>query len=346
MIPRLRSFLRNLAAGALFSAGLTLPGRAAAGRLMIATFHRVLPDTELREYPLHGLAVTPAEFRWFLAFFGRHFSCGPLGDIADRWARGESPGRPFLALTFDDGQLDNFLYARPILEEAELRATFFVPVDAVDRRQPLWHDELAFAVSRLYAARPEAALQLLAELEAGRPGASSTPRDVARTTVLAAKRAGPAARREWAARARELLGRESVPAWSQMMSWDQLRHLVAEGHEVASHSLTHEILTQLGDGEIEAEVGVSRTRIEAEIDAPVETFCYPDGDYDERVLGAVKRSGYRYAVTTRWGPNEAGCPPLELRRNDMVTEHVRGRDGAGSEALLAWRLSGFHPGLR
>ena len=47
---------------------------------------------------------------------------------------------------------------------------------------------------------------------------------------------------------------------------------------------------------------------------PVTSFCYPNGAYDRTVRDAVARAGYRLAVTSDDGLNDATIDPLAIRR--------------------------------
>jgi peptidoglycan/xylan/chitin deacetylase (PgdA/CDA1 family) len=309
--------MRDLAGALLFRCGLTRPARQGQGRLSVVTFHRVLPAAALRDYPLPQLAVTPEELAWFLAHFRAHYTSGSLADVHRRWLDGERPVRPFLAITFDDGQLDNFEHARPVLAAAGLKASFFAPVEAVDENQPLWHDRLGFATARLPAEERSATLQR-------------------------AKRLPPAERLDLVARLEARSG-PARPAWDGLMSWDQLRTLASEGHEVGSHSLSHELLTQLDDARLARELAGSRARLESELQVPSESFCYPNGDCDDRVVAAVRAAGYRRAVVTAWGSNARGADPLRLTRFDLQGRTSRDRAGHLSAPRLALRMSRLFP---
>jgi peptidoglycan/xylan/chitin deacetylase (PgdA/CDA1 family) len=338
--------VRDLAGALLYRSGITRPARQGAGRLSVVTFHRVLPEAALRDYPLPQIAVTPPELAWFLAHFQAHYTCGALAAVHRRWLDGERPPRPFLAITFDDGQRDNFEHARPALAAAGLAATFFAPLDAVDGDQPLWHDRLGFAAARLLQRERTAALALLGPPGAvERPGAAPVP-DAALVgqAIQQAKRLAPGERVALVARLEARLGESARPPWDGLMSWDQLRALARDGHEVGSHSLSHPILTLVDDAQLEREVAGSRLRLEAELQRPCESFCYPNGDCDERVAAAVRQAGYRRAVLTRWGANPAGTDPLRLARLDMQGRHARDRRGRLSAARLAFRMSRLFPG--
>ncbi|MDQ6890482.1 MAG: polysaccharide deacetylase family protein [Bacteroidota bacterium] len=49
-----------------------------------------------------------------------------------------------IAITFDDGYLDNFLLAKPLLEKFRLPATFFIPTIDVGQQKEFWWDELEY----------------------------------------------------------------------------------------------------------------------------------------------------------------------------------------------------------
>ncbi len=313
-----KEVLRDLAGSALGLVGITSPSRLGRDRLTVATFHRVLPEVERNRYPYPMLAVTPEELGGLLDFFSAHFLCTTLAGAFRLFSLDVRPERPLLALTFDDGQLDNFVHARPALESRNLRATFYVPFEAIERREPLWHDRLGFA--------------LMAAGEGDRVA----------ERVEEAKTWSPEVRAQAVAR----LSTAAIPDWASLMTWDQVRTLAAAGHEIGSHSLSHALLPQLDDAAIEREVAGSKAAIEAKIDRPLASFCYPNGDTDDRAARAVAHAGYACAVTTQWGVNNRGSDPFRLRRFDMNPRYSISRSGRLSPSRVAWRMSGLHPGLR
>lgn len=338
MIPRtwsgLRPAVRDLAGALLLGAGLTRPERSARDLLTVVTLHRVLPEERLAAYPLRAIAVSTKELAFLVAFMREHYTCAPLSEAHGRWAGGERPPRPLAAITFDDGQLDNVEQARPVLEQAGLRATFFLPVEAVDSDRLLWHDRLAYAALRLLELDGARAAALLGPL----PG--SDHRAQVTGLVARSKALSDPERSSLVERVERAAGGDARPAWDGMMGWDQVRALAAAGHEIGSHSLSHPLLPGLSDQRLDAELAGSRTRLEAEVGRPCLAFCYPNGDCDDRVVAAVARAGYRLAVLTAWGPNRTGAHPLRLTRCDLQGPTTRDRAGRLSAARLALRL---HP---
>jgi peptidoglycan/xylan/chitin deacetylase (PgdA/CDA1 family) len=340
-----KSVLRDAVAELAFAARVTRPDRAGAGRLNIATFHHVLPAEIRSTHPLPGLVVTPEELSWFLALFKRHYTCGSLVEVAARWLQDEKPARPFLALTFDDTPRDSFTHALPALERAEVRATFFAPAASVEASQPLWQDRLCFAVHRILLDERSQADRFLERLGISRHP-DEDPLGTAGRVVAHAKSLVPQDREDCLAQAEKMAAPGYLPEWVSLATWEELAALAKAGHEIGSHSMTHPLLSQCSDAEIEHEVRASRQLLQQRLGVPVDSFCYPNGDFDERVLQAVREAGYRFAVATKWGPNAPGACLFQLSRCDMHPDHARDRRGRLSERRVALRMSGLQPGLR
>ncbi|HKC50544.1 MAG TPA: polysaccharide deacetylase family protein [Myxococcota bacterium] len=333
------ALVRDVGAQALHWSGWSAPGRRLRGKLSIATFHRVLRPEERAEYPLAELVVTPEELGVLLESLAERFTCTTLADAAERWRVGDDPERPLLALTFDDGQLDNATRALPVLAAHGVRASFFIVSSAAANGESLWHDRIAFALPRAMQRDAGAARALLSELSGESLLGSEFPRDAARVVERAKRDFQSAAGREaWIARLERAAGGAWRPAWDGMLRWDDLRALHAAGHEIGSHSHSHPLLPDCNDQELERELAQSKLEIERAIGAPVSSFCYPNGDSNPRVLAAVEKAGYARAVTTQHGWNARGAAMFALRRCDLTYAHCVDRSGRFSPARLAWRL--------
>lgn len=94
--------------------------RAMGNRAAVAVFHRV--DDR---FPGNPLTVSQREFRQYCDVFRRHFDVISVAELLDRLASGRSVGGA-VAITFDDGYLDNHRIAAEELERAGLPACFFI----------------------------------------------------------------------------------------------------------------------------------------------------------------------------------------------------------------------------
>lgn len=136
----LRVLKNRLATAAKTAAGGHLPwlrmlgGRMAHGGL-VAVFHRV-NDT----VPPDGMTVSSEGFRAYCAYFRDSFTVVSLGSMLDRLERREDVHN-LLAITFDDGYLDNHDIAAPILADFGLTATFFITTDFIGSTEIPWWDQ-------------------------------------------------------------------------------------------------------------------------------------------------------------------------------------------------------------
>ncbi len=92
-----------------------------------------------------------------------------------------------------------------------------------------------------------------------------------------------------------------------------VRRLIAAGWEIGSHTITHPDLTTVGPGQLKTELEGSRARIKRKYRVEADFFCYPAGRYDDSVVAAVERAGYRGATTTVDGLGRRD-QPYELKR--------------------------------
>ena len=101
---------------------------------IIVAFHRV--DDRL---PEDGLTRSSRVFERFCRFFKANFDVIPLTDFVLRLERKESVAGK-LVITFDDGYLDNYQVAAPILRKLDLPATFYVVTQYIESNVVPWWD--------------------------------------------------------------------------------------------------------------------------------------------------------------------------------------------------------------
>ena len=275
-----------------------------------------------------------------MELFQAHYTVGSLQESARLHQSQEQPEKPPLAITFDDGQLDNYRFALPVLNAMNVHASFFVVTDAIESNAVLWHDRIGYSVQKLRQRDPSRLRTWLCEL--GVPGEVSDPVNAA---IAAAKLLDRAQRSEHVDRLEKLSGSEVRPEWDGMMTWDQIREMRSGGHEIGSHSTSHPILPLVADEELRNEVEQSRRVLEAEIDHEVQSFCYPNGDYDDRVSTCVRQAGYEFAVTTRYGINPKHSDPFSLRRIDLQSGYGKNAAGTFRSSGLLLRMTGLLPGM-
>lgn len=340
LLKKHKSRLRDVVGEVLHRTGWSSPQRWAKDKLTIVTFHRVLPEALLHEYPIPEIAVTPEELKHFLRVFGAHYQLGTLADMARLHRAGGVHAKPLMAVTFDDGQLDNHEHALPVLRDCGVGASFFVVTDAIENNEALWPDRMAFAIRQAQQHQRGAYHEWLRSL-----GLDPQFDDSCHTALEAAKKLALPELRERLQALEHHTGGQVRPAWDGMMKWEHLKRLQAEGHEIGSHSVSHPILPLLPDAEVRREVAMSKDLIERKLGQPVLSFCYPNGSLDARALRAVRDAGYLNAVSTRYGLNGRDADPYCLQRIDLQGRYGRNTAGAFTQGPLMLRTSGLLRGM-
>lgn len=86
-----------------------------------------------------------------------------------------------------------------------------------------------------------------------------------------------------------------------------LRELAGNGMRIGCHGMRHRPWRGLGAPALHEELIQARARLEEVVEAPVSEAACPFGNYDRRVLSALRTSGYRRAYTSDRGPSHAAA---------------------------------------
>lgn len=112
-------------------------------------------------------------------------------------------------------------------------------------------------------------------------------------------------------------------AWPGYVTWQDLISLQDKGWEIGSHSWNHVHLDELNAKQLKKELKDSKIFLETFIPntfKTVDTFSYPNGVYDEKIVLALKKYGYLGAVTGDKGVNTKDTNPYMLHRINISQE--------------------------
>ena len=303
--------------------------------LHILSYHAITAGPR----PLDDFCFMPVEtfrahMRWLRA---SKFDVLPLKQAAEALAEGRLRRRS-VALTFDDGFRNNVSVALPVLEEFGLPATIFLSTGLIDSAATTWAGRVTRA---LIDTRAE-----LLDYAGTRFALSSHAERVAANRHLQrmVKAIAPADPGAEVAQIEALLGACENPDVADdadlgMLRREDIEHALATGLvSFGGHSVTHPILSALGDAALKWETQGSVAGVEALTQSRCETFAYPNGqpaDYDDRAVALLRGAGVTTIATTTQLANESGADPLSLSR------WVLG--GAVQVPRLRATLIGLHP---
>ncbi len=103
-------------------------------------------------------------------------------------------------------------------------------------------------------------------------------------------------------------------AQTPLMNAAQLRQWVGAGQEVGAHTRHHVHLPEMEEQTSLQEISLGKTELELAVQAPVDHFCYPYGEYASAHVAQAHLAGFDTVTTTRRGRCHAGQDVLQLSR--------------------------------
>jgi peptidoglycan/xylan/chitin deacetylase (PgdA/CDA1 family) len=95
------------------------------------------------------------------------------------------------------------------------------------------------------------------------------------------------------------------------LGWSQMKAMVAEGHEMAGHSVTHKDMPTLNTGDLEREMSEPISTIAAQTGAKVRSFATPSGLYTQREFPYMEKY-YDSHRTAFIGANDVAMDRYQL----------------------------------
>ena len=264
------------------------------------------------------LQVSLADFRSHLQHLTDAYHPVTLDAIVESLDGGAPLPAGAVALTFDDGYLQHLHVVRPILDEFDVPATFFVTTEGLAAPHENWWDVLERIMFGGHDLPPVLDLR----------GDGSW---VACTRTAAERVSAHASLAQLfyglsAPERREALA--CVCTWSRLTISARASHRVllagelatlagAPGVSVGAHTAHHVALPARPEAEQWSEVTGSRSALEALIGRPITGFSYPYGAQDATAVETVSRAGYTYAVTVEPGTIVSGADRFRLPRCEV-----------------------------
>ncbi len=315
-----RSSIKGKLINLAHETGLIRAGRSLwAKSLTVVNYHRIdNPHRKDFDSFKPNVSATPDDFNEQMDYLVKWFNVISLKDLIE-WLDGRKNLPPFAALiTFDDGYLDNYLSAYPILRQHNFPALIFLTTEHIGTDAPFYWDMAAYCfrhTKRDQLTFPSGKVEYWSNQE--------QLEQVSKRWIEFMKSLPQIEKQIYMQRLPEALG-VSVPAGffkKLMMNWDQVREMHKGGIEFGAHTMHHPILTRISLDQVRAEVTGSKSRIEKELGEPILSFAYPNGqssDLNHPIEKIVADSGIRAAFTLLNGPSSQG----EVKRNPYAIRRI------------------------
>ncbi|WP_114782254.1 polysaccharide deacetylase family protein [Botryobacter ruber] len=284
---------------------------------LVLMYHRVaVPAADAWD-----IAVSPENFEQQLQVLKNTANVIPLKELVERVKR-KKVEKSTVALTFDDGYVDNYQVAKQLLEKYGLPATFFISSGNVGKDAAFWWDELEQLILYTPQLPDEIALAVGGEQVAMHLGeeAQLTGKQLEiNRSWRACEEVPPSGRcalflklwqrlkplpaavlqeqlqlvRNWADAATE-----TRPA-TKSMSVAQLQELAQHSlFDIGAHTVSHPALASHSLEYQKAELEVNKQYLQETINKEVSLLSYPYGNYNHDTLTAAADAAFEAAFTT------------------------------------------------
>lgn len=276
----------------------------------VLLYHRVCHI----ENDIWKIAVSPEEFEKQVKYLKEHYN---ILRFDEDWSNVREKS---IVITFDDGYVDNYKFAVPILKKYQVPATIFISTGNIDTDYEFWWDELetiifncnnlqilTYAGDDFYLNSAQEKKICCQQIRKKMMGMRIDQRE--KELIELRKRVGVD---------------RSQRSLYRTMGLKEIQELSRiEEITIGAHTKTHCRLSDLPENLQLEEINQSKQTLEKIIGREVTTFSYPfgnSGDYTMQTIRAVKKCGFIRAAAVNGGLYLASQGEYEVPRNNIPGE--------------------------
>lgn len=279
----------------------------------IIMLHRVVRKKSLLEAN-RELEITP-EFleKTILDFKLKGYELVSLDYVNEVVTKQKRPKNKFICLTFDDGYIDNYELAYPILKKHHCPFTIFVTTNFPEGKALIWwyllenilinNDKITLGDGSQYDC------STLAKKNATFVAIRLKIFDLQSNSVETIF---------W-----HLFANYEISIRKQMeslsLSWEQIKNLSNDPLcTIGSHAISHSALDKVNENQLDIELLNSKKLLEKYIQKSVYHFAYPYGRNNDEMIYKLKQLGYKTAVIANGGKIRKESNPFRLEREILM----------------------------
>lgn len=283
---------------------------------VVLMYHRVLPCFTAEKVVVQpGMYVSSITFEKHVQYLNSRYKIIFIDELVDKILNREYLGG-YCALTFDDGWLDNYTNAFPVLKKYQVPATIFLATGFIGTERLFWPEEICYYLEHFKPdicnsnIMPFAVKNFMSTIACYEHKAREQYYE---NSIATLKKYSFRQRMDILEYFRKIFNIDSIPR--QMLNWDEAQNMLSSGLvRFGAHSVNHEILDQVPAGKMMDEILTSRDDIEHHIGRCIKTFAYPNGNHNENIIRVLAKNGFYGAVTTQKGFLSSGTSPMKIPR--------------------------------
>jgi peptidoglycan/xylan/chitin deacetylase (PgdA/CDA1 family) len=279
-------------------------------------YHRVADD----DMDPFFLSVSPDNFSAQMEFLVSNYHVLSLTDLLARMKENQVTGNE-VVVTFDDGYLDNFINAKPVLEQLNIPATIYMTTG--NQGKPYWWDQLAAIVFTGQIESSEISVHIDG---LDRKQLKTANKQMLFNALYRILKPLPAAHRETVLDTIAVQFSDvKINEQQRPVTNDELLKYSSPLIEIGAHTVHHPQLKLLSKDRQLDEIMASKVELEHMISRPVSHFSYPFGtrqDFDRITRRLVMENGFESAVTAAVGGVFNGTDVYTIPRIPAVNQSL------------------------
>jgi peptidoglycan/xylan/chitin deacetylase (PgdA/CDA1 family) len=266
-------------------------------------YHRI-GQADLTEYDPNVFSCDEDNFAAQMEYIKKHFILVTLDDISEILEEKEI-NKKYALITFDDGYIDNYTKAFPILKKLNISATFFLATNFINDNEIPWWDKIAYLVRNsqvdkvklshwggsIHFSKHTVAENIQKVLHMVKSNRDQTIDDALLEL-------------EHELKIKPVVVKSIKPLF---MTWEMVKAMKAAGMDFGSQTCSHRIMSHLSLNDQDYEAKASKEVIEKEIACNVKAFAYPVGSkasFTSETIEIIKKH-YEFSFSFIAGINTA-----------------------------------------
>jgi peptidoglycan/xylan/chitin deacetylase (PgdA/CDA1 family) len=270
----------------------------------ILAYHRIgTAQADNNELDSKIISASPAGFDWQMDYLNHYFTVLSFEKFIEDSQNGKPIPPNAAIITFDDGYLDNYEFAYPVLKRYNFPATIFLISGLIGTSKVMWWDEVARLIYKTN--NISFTLQGIGTIKLETPRDRLIAREKARSYLKSLS--GEQLPVEVDKLRRQLANSSSSDDQKRVfLNWEEVKEMEKNRISFGAHTRSHPILTRISNAQARLEICESKSTIEQALGKPVTSFAYPNGrpgDFNEQTQAILSNLGFKAAVTLVHGCN-------------------------------------------
>lgn len=254
-------------------------------------------------------------FEAFIKYIAAHYN---VISLEDYYQKNFKTNTLNIAITFDDGYLNNYNYAVPILEKYSIPATFFITTIAKDIPYlwPDFVDLVSYYSNKKSIVFENATYQKNLKNEFIYNG-MSLKNKCKKLSFGAIIKLYSEFKDDW-----KLVQYKPLEDYWELMTHEQIKEISKNAlFSIGSHSSTHTNLIEIPIEEAKSEILSSKKILEVICERPIFEFAFPFGNYNAELVLYCKEIGFEKILLVDYNKKEDELD-FALRNRFVMNPHI------------------------